>query len=384
VTSGGWTTPAEIRTKVRRRWEDGSLLRAYAARDAFIPIDLPLRGPQAADIAADLIKVQEWAAALRTAEHGGRHFSLETSPVGGRIIGRNMLPSRARLTSFEQAWALLGVADDAQRLDMILETVAGEPAVATWVKANPRKALAVDADWSLILDAYHWLVTNRGSQRYLREITARGVDTKFVERHLGVLAPFLGVPPSLNSFVAALGLLTKPETIRLRFDEGFAGMPHTLSEGAFRVAELAQVRISVRCAVVAENETTFLSLPIPSDGVVIWGKGFDVDRVGALPWLRDAAVYYWGDLDTHGFAILNQLRAWLPQTLSFLMDYTTLDAHRDRWVVETSPTRARLSRLHPNEAHLYEDLVTDRLGDRVRLEQERVDWTWAEERFAFV
>jgi hypothetical protein len=66
------------------------------------------------------------------------------------------------------------------------------------------------------------------------------------------------------------------------------------------------------------------------------------------------------------------------------MDYTTLDAHRDRWVVETSPTRARLNRLHPDEALLYEDLVTDRLGDRVRLEQERVDWAWAEERFAFV
>jgi len=51
-------------------------------------------------------------------------------------------------------------------------------------------------------------------------------------------------------------------------------------------------------------------------------------------------VHYWGDLDTHGFAILNQLRAWLPQTRSFLMDRQTLVEHRDRWGREPAPTAA--------------------------------------------
>jgi hypothetical protein len=54
-------------------------------------------------------------------------------------------------------------------------------------------------------------------------------------------------------------------------------------------------------------------VPVPRERTVLWGKGFEVDRAGSLPWLASADVIDWGDLDTHGFAILSRLRAWLPQ-----------------------------------------------------------------------
>ncbi len=116
---------------------------------------------------------------------------------------------------------------------------------------------------------------------------------------------------------------------------------------------------------------------------MLWGQGFDVRRAAALPWLRQVDVHYWGDLDTHGFAILQQLRAWLPQTQSFLMDRQTLLQHRDRWVREPSPTTARLDRLTAEESALYAELVSDRWGDAVRLEQERIDWSWVEARLPY-
>ncbi|MGQ0845264.1 MAG: Wadjet anti-phage system protein JetD domain-containing protein [Sporichthyaceae bacterium] len=90
-----------------------------------------------------------------------------------------------------------------------------------------------------------------------------------------------------------------------------------------------------------------------------------------------------GDLDTHGFAILDRLRAHLPQTTSFLMDRRTLLAHRERWGAEDRPTAARLTRLTAEEHDLYADLVADRLGDRVRLEQERIDWALALDRLPY-
>ena len=134
---------------------------------------------------------------------------------------------------------------------------------------------------------------------------------------------------------------------------------------------------------IVENEITYLSVPVPAGGVVLWGKGFDVSRPGSLPWLRDVEVQYWGDLDTHGFAILHRLRAWLPQTRSFLMDRDTLLAHRDRWGREPRPTAARLDRLTLEERALYRELVEDRHGDCVRLEQERLDWRWVLERLTY-
>ncbi len=82
------------------------------------------------------------------------------------------------------------------------------------------------------------------------------------------------------------------------------------------------------------------------------------------------------------FAILDRLRAWLPQTQSVLMDRETLLAHRERWVVEERPARSALTRLSADEAELYGDLVSDVLGVKVRLEQERIDWGWAQARLS--
>jgi hypothetical protein len=86
-------------------------------------------------------------------------------------------------------------------------------------------------------------------------------------------------------------------------------------------------------------------------------------------------VIYWGDIDTHGFAILDHLRAMFPQTKSLLMDRATLLAHRFHWSFEAAPQSAELSHLDSEERGLFEDLRYDRLGLGVRLEQERVPFS---------
>lgn len=379
----GWTTVADVTAKVRRRWDDASLLTALAAGDAFPSIELPVRGPRAGEIGEALAAVQAWAAELEAGSRGGRRYEIVYAAVGGRHYGRNQLPSRIRLTDYDQAWAVLGVAGEVERFRRILELTQPAPAVRDWVAANPLRALEFGAEWEALLAARAWLDGARGTGQYLRTISAPGVDTKFVERHRVLLAQVLGVERSPAGFLTGLGLQAKPDTLRLRFAPGTLGMPQPLTEGVFRVAELAALAVSVGRAVVVENEITYLSVPVPADGLVVWGKGFDAGRVGALPWLRGAEVWYWGDLDTHGFAILDQVRAWLPQTRSVLMDTQTLLAHRDRWGRDPAPTSARLTRLTAAESQVYEDLVTDRLGEGVRLEQERTDWAWAAERLTY-
>jgi hypothetical protein len=378
-----WTTPADIRRKVRRRWDDGSLLCGLAAAEPVPAFDVPLRGPRPAEIGEALAEVRAWIADLDACSRDGWHYDVVRAPVGGRHFGRNEIPIRARISSYEQAWRLLGVADQVAAYRRLLELSSTLPAVREWVAAHPLRALEVADEWAPMLAAYSWLDEARGSGRYLREITAPGVDTKFVERHRELLAGLLGVGRNATGFVAGLGLAAKPAAVRLRFDPAVLGLPVALSEGTFRVDELAALPVTVRTAVIIENETTYRTVPVPDGGIVVWGKGFEVDRVGSLPWLQDAPVHYWGDLDTHGFAILDKLRAWLPLTRSFLMDRETLLVHRHRWVREGSPTSARLIRLDPNESDLYDDLVVDRLGESVRLEQERVDWNWAHDRLPF-
>lgn len=378
-----WTKPADLQARVRRRWSDGSLLTALADGRPFPELDLPVNGPGAGEIGEDLAAVQRWIADLEAGSSDGRRYELVYAPIGGRHFGRNSVPSRARVTTYEQAWRLLGVGSEVAAYRRVLDVSAGLPRVRAWAAAHPLRALEVAGEWEQVVDAYCWLDAARGSGRYVREITAPGVDTKFVERHRPVLAQLLGADRSPGGFTSSLGLGVKPESVRLRGDPVVLGLPTPLSEATLRVEELAVLPVTVRTGVVVENETTYLTLPVPEGGVLLWGKGFEVSRIGALPWLLEADVHYWGDLDTHGFAILHQLRAWLPQTRSFLMDRETLVEHRDRWGREPAPTAARLDRLTDDETGLYSDLVSDRLGEAVRLEQERIDWAWAVARLPY-
>ena len=63
------------------------------------------------------------------------------------------------------------------------------------------------------------------------------------------------------------------------------------------------------------------------------------------------------------------------------MGRDTLMMHRELWTEELSGTRVLrdLPNLDPHEQALYDDLRDDRLGDRVRLEQERVKYQLVEE-----
>ena len=108
------------------------------------------------------------------------------------------------------------------------------------------------------------------------------------------------------------------------------------------------------------------------DAIAFFGSGFDVLRLGRLPWLQGDDVVYWGDLDTDGFVILDGLRAVLPRVRSILMDNDTLLAHQSQWTTDPKPSRRDLDRLTADEHAVYRQLRDNSLGTSVRLEQERV------------
>jgi hypothetical protein len=381
--SAGWTTSEDIAARVRRRWDDGSLLRAHANGGPFDPVEVPLRGPKPSQVGDDIAAARVWVAALDAGRRDDARYTLQWQSIGGRHIGRNRLPIRAVVSSVEQAWALLGVTTTVRRFDELLAVASQHPQVREWVVDHPHRALELGHELPQLIAAYVWLDTHRQSHRYLREISAPGVDTKFAERHRPVLAAMLGVSSTAPGFLADLGLRPKPGLVRVRPAPSL-GLPAPLSELAVRSEELTQLAVEPRVAVIIENEITYLSVEVPDDGVVLWGKGFEVDNVGRLRWLAEADVLYWGDIDTHGFAILDRLRAWLPQARSVLMDRETLLAHRDRWVTEDRSAKSALTRLTPDEQALYSELVGDGLGERVRLEQERIDWPWVVQRLPAV
>lgn len=258
-------------------------------------------------------------------------------------------------------------------------TAERRPELVSWVSAHPMDVLEVVADWLSMLDVVDWIDRTDTSTVHLRQLDLPGVDTKFVERHRRLLGRLLQqvLPPervdtSASRFDARFGFRTVPSYVRFRILSPVEELPAGLSELSVRVDELARLALPVRTVFVVENQVTYLAFPDVPDAIVVFGEGFKASTLDAVPWLADRELVYWGDIDTHGFRILDQLRARVPGVRSLLMDESTLSAHLDRVVSEDAPTSVPLEHLSSEESDLYRDLVEDRFGPSVRLEQERV------------
>ena len=105
-------------------------------------------------------------------------------------------------------------------------------------------------------------------------------------------------------------------------------------------------------------------------------QGYGWDALARSHWLNNCAIHYWGDIDTHGFGILDQLRGHFDHVDSFLMDRATLDAHAALWGCEDKPLRIDLHRLTSAEQSLYDDLRDAHIRPGLRLEQEHIGFQW--------
>lgn len=377
-----WTEPTAVVTKLRRRWDSGELLRAYAEKPEWEPVSVPIAGPRPGEIAGDLDAVRGWVARWERASGVGKPIRVENREVGGRLVGRNELPGRAWVDSYSAAWALLGVrAEVADFEQMIIQSTDGR--IADWVRAQPLRALMVREEWSRLLATAEWIEGNLGQGLYLRQIEVPGVDTKFVERNQTVLATLLErvLPPERidaqapsSDFARRFGFASKPEYIRFRFLDP-ASPKRSHNELSLRADELAASPPEVARVFIVENEITYLSFPNVNDAVVIFGAGFGLRRLRNQEWLAEREVLYWGDIDTHGLAILNQLRSAFGGVRSVLMDRGTLLACRAHWSNEPKQHKGLLTHLTESESDLYSELLADVHGPAVRLEQERVPFS---------
>ncbi len=127
---------------------------------------------------------------------------------------------------------------------------------------------------------------------------------------------------------------------------------------------------------ITENDINGLAFPGIAKSMVIFGLGYGLQILNQVEWLNDKKIYYWGDIDTHGFAMLDQIRQYFPNTESLLMNQETLLAHRQLWGEENKPTARELYNLRPQEAELYQKIISNKYSKNLRLEQERIGFGW--------
>ena len=385
-----WTTPGDIEAKIRRRWDDGRMLAARLKGESLFPLTLSISHPDSKDMLDRFHDVQVWHKDMEAGSKAGRGFGYEITwtESNHRQIGRNRIATSVVIPSEEDALKLIGKLRDSRRfLTLSNKTLATFPGLGDWLLNKPLKLIETSDRWERILAVLAWFQENPRPGIYLRQMDIPGVDTKFIEGCKGLLTELLEILvleekpetafTSLDTFETRFGFRSKPPLIRFRIlDERF--LIQGLSDIAAPPDQIARLSIPVKRVFITENDINGLSFPEVRESLVIFGLGYGVESLSKIPWLQDKAIHYWGDIDTHGFAMLNRLRLSFPRARSLLMDRATLMAHKALWVEERVPSETKPDRLTPEEQGLFEDLFFDRLGTRVRLEQERIGFRWVE------
>jgi hypothetical protein len=387
-----WTTPDALAEQVLKVWDRGDILRARIDGKALFPLDLRLKRPSPREVAERFGEVQDWVRALTAASREARGFGFELKheALRNRVQGLNAIPVGAAVPTESDALRLIRKQADADRFKELSDaTLRRYPALREWLMRRPLTALSFAEVWPRVMAVLDWFVAHPKSGFYLRQLDIPGVDTKFIESQRGLLSELLDLVLPGNaidstvtgtkSFSQRYGLRTEPPLVRFRLLDASLYLSG-LSDLSLTPAEFATLRLPVRRVFITENRTNGIAFPDHADSMVIFGLGYGLDRFVETPWLRDLDVWYWGDIDTHGFRILDRLRATLSSAGSFLMDRGTLDAHQELWGQEPVDKRytGELSRLSEGERALFDALRYDRLGERLRLEQERVSYGWLE------
>jgi hypothetical protein len=382
-----WSTPAELRAQVQKLWDKGALLAQLAGAGDVFPRRLALRGPTSNEMAERFDAVRIWIGALRQ----GAHYRVVMRELRHRTLGANLVPDEIWVDTLADALALIGKNADARRFCALLaQTRQRQGAALPWLAAHPLKALELGERWPLLLDVVAWFQAHPRPGIYLRQIDVAGVHSKFIEAHRAVLAELLDLALPADAIDAAAsgasgfcrryGLRDKPLRIRLRvLDPGLALLPGGAEQDiTLDHASFARLAPPVERVFITENEINFLALPPVPGSLVLFGAGYGFDMLARAAWLQDCTILYWGDIDTHGFAILDQLRALFPHVESILMDRATLFAHEAQWGREPQPLLRDLARLSAAERALFDELRDNRIRPQLRLEQERIGFGWVE------
>jgi hypothetical protein len=346
------------------------------------PLTIPLGVPSEAMAQQQVDAVRVWAGAWRDWRGDG---SLQWVERRWRVLGTQRLPESLQLDGPRAVCAWIGELERWQRAEQRYRSLVGAwPQLAqTASRLFGTLADTDDADFERMMAVLSWLELNPSSGMYLRQLPIAGVDTKWIEQRKGLLARLVagirGMSSADEDFYRLCGLRQSPALVRIRIlDPALRAALQGLDDLSAPLEQVAALELAPSTVLVVENLQSGLALPDLPSTVAFIGLGNRVDVLSRIPWIRGCKGIYWGDIDTHGYAILHRARQHFPQLRSVLMDEATLLQFSDLWTTEAEPYRAEeLALLQPAERAMYQGLKEHRWRDRLRLEQERIAWNVA-------
>ncbi|RKP43347.1 Wadjet anti-phage system protein JetD domain-containing protein [Trinickia fusca] len=387
---GGALMPDDVAQACKRQFERQQVDWLLRRSESTWPLSVALRSPSDKEAANAPAAMRTWLSAWTGFDNAsrdkGRRCAVVWRSVNWRLMGNVTVPEKVLFEDIEAVADCARVDQDWETLKERWRALCERHASVT-DKRDCAKALIGAAQWAdddfvRLLEFLGWCERNPASGLYLRQLPLVGIDTKWVERRLGVVVPLLqAIMGKLGDVHQLLVLRRAPYTVRMRLldpvlREQMAGA-EDLQMPVDQWSKL--LRQPPKRLLIIENLATGLAVPDTPGTAVAMGLGNNVAVLNEVAWAHSAEILYWGDIDTWGLHILSRARSLFPHLNSMLMTETVLTSHRHLWTVEDSQDNRHADHLTAKEAELLSKLQQGRWGKHVRLEQERIHWPSAVE-----
>ena len=384
-----------FKQKLLKKWQRYDWQRAWIRRESLFPLTINLPRPTDKELLHDFSDLHQQISRLQKGLSDLPGVTLLQQEIQYQTMGRQRIPAAIEFADMSALARFLGQAsawrsfcNESERL------LTAFPSLASWLIENPTQLEKQAGHWPELIAVCRYFCAHPRPGCYLRQLNIPGVDTKFIELHRAILKNILDqlLPAdaidqtvtglSDHGFERRFGLRYEEPQIRFRLlDPQLAAEFAGASDITLNLSDFAKLDLLVDRVFITENKVNGLAFPEARNALVIFGLGYGVQLLKDVPWLSTCQINYWGDIDSHGFAMLSQLRSYFPRARSLLMDETTLLACRSLWGTESEETAhraAQLPNLHHAEQQLYQKLK-DHWQPRLRLEQERIPYTLLQE-----
>ncbi len=380
-------TPDLIRQKLLKLWTNQQFLKASVTGEDFFPVTFSAGVVSSKHMLENYSSVQDDINALKaeSREVSGAGYEILYRKIHHKKLGNQLAPAKISISTKEDFLFLI----KKKKLFAIfqkgfLQLMEALPDLMPLIEKNPMLILKYHEVLYDLIGVCKFFRDHTCRGKYIRQLDIPGIDTKFIEAHKLILKQMLDfVLPSHfingkytgisnHGFEKRFNLKYDMPLVRFRILDFDLIKKFGFQDISTTIEEFARLDLPVNKVFITENKINGLIFPMVKQSMVIFGLGYGIQSLQNISWLAQKRLFYWGDIDTHGFSILSMLRHYFPEVQSFLMDKQTLFEFKKSWVKEPNEKRfvSSLASLTDDENFLFNDLVNNRYGDMIRPEQE--------------
>jgi hypothetical protein len=322
-------TPAEIRKKAERQYS--TFLAAALTRERFFPFQIKGNKGKSSDSYEKLFK--EIKRLLESEKQKiGYGYTVSLKEVNTKQAGKISMPDSIFFENVEDYIKFIDKEKEFLAFrKAVRQTHKQVPELKKWMAEQPLKVIKHLDIWEDMLHVCSFFIENPKSNLYAREIPTPTVAT-FIENNQKILTELLAaLLPNTNindHFEKQFGLKYDAPLVRIRSLNGMLeNFP--IADISLKIEDWQKVNLEFKTVFIITDVLNFLRFPDQENAIAILGTAEALVHLDQFDFLKNAQIYFWGDLNLQSAAWLSSIRAKFPNTKSFLMEIELLEVYEE-------------------------------------------------------